>query len=168
MKLGKWVAVTALSSFLLSSAVYAAGDYEFYDFQSDKIYAGGGISFNDISWGGYDTSMGLQGFAGWDFFRFRDLTVAGEVGYFYAGTFKHSQFSDETLSGPYVNAVAKYPLNDTVWVQGRVGQSFISDLGSNVVGGGFGFNIMPKFAIRTEVARYGQMNSLRAEAVIKF
>ncbi|MFU8838529.1 MAG: hypothetical protein ACNA75_09545 [Thiohalomonadaceae bacterium] len=154
--------------FFASSAMADNRDYQFYDFAPGKLFAGGGLSHNTISWSSYDNALGVQGFFGWDFFRFQKMTVAGEVGYFSTGKFDSNVFNSRSFGGPYVNAVAKYPLNDTVWVQGRVGHSAISGVGSSVIGGGFGFKLWDSMSLRTEAVSYSQINSLRAELVFDF
>lgn len=154
--------------FAASSTMANNRDYQFYDFTPGQLYAGGGLSYNSLTWSGYDNALGIQGFAGWDFFRYKEMTVAGEVGYFSAGKFDSNNFGDRSFSGPYVNAVAKFPLNETVWVQGRVGHSSISGVGSSVIGGGFGFKLWDSMSLRAEAVSYSQINSLRAELVFDF
>lgn len=153
---------------LMFTGISQAQELEFYDFEASKIYAGGGFSYNNLRWNGYDNAPGIQGFAGWDFFRFRDLTVSAEVGASYAGDFEHDLGWKESFSGPYVNVLAKYPLSNKVWVQGRVGPNLISGLSSEMFGAGFGFHLTEAVALRTEIVRYGNVDSLRLEAVVSF
>ncbi len=175
MSIAKRSLATIVALFISISAAQA-DDYEFYDFESGRLYAGGGLSYNLLStWRSvsYDDAIGVQGFFGWDFFRFRDFTISGEAGAFYSGAFKYSDSNvrlRRSFSGPYVNAVGRYPLSDMVWVQARLGGSAISGIGSEVIGGGFGFRITPSISIRTEAVSYGfgDINSVRAEALVTF
>lgn len=151
-----------------------ADEVEFTEFGAGNMYAGGGLSYNSLSrnrfGSSFDDAVGLQGFAGWNFLRFRALTVAGEVGVFTSGSFSHDHESVNSISyeGIYANAVAKYPLTDTIWVQGRVGPN-VSDTGAEMIGGGFGFRLSPAFSVRAEAARYGNVTSLiRVDAVFEF
>lgn len=151
-------------------ALAHASEPEFLDFDISNMYFGGGLSYNSLSGRGWDDDVGGQVFGAWNFFRFGDLTVAGEAGVFASGSFSNDRpgVRSESIDGLYVNAVAKYPLTDAVWVQGRAGTNF-SDTGSGMIGGGIGLRVTPTVSVRFEAARYGDVTSLiRVDAVIKF
>src|SRR5690625_2586360 len=125
------------------------------------------VCSSDLGW---DDAVGAQAFGGWDFFRFRDLTVAGEAGVFTSGSFSHDHpaVRSDSIEGLYVNALAKYPLTDSLWVQGRAGTNF-SDTGGGMIGGGIGLRVTPAVSVRFEAARYGDVTSLfRVDAVVTF
>ena len=147
-----------------------ANEPEFLDFDVSNMYYGGGLSYNSLSGRGWDDAVGAQAFGGWDFFRFGDLTVAGEAGVFTSGSFSHDHpaVRSDSIEGLYANALAKYPLTDSLWVQGRAGTNF-SDTGGGMIGGGIGLRVTPAVSVRFEAARYGDVTSLfRVDAVVTF
>lgn len=164
--------LAAFAALLLSLGTAQAEDYEFLEFGSGNLYAGGGLSYNKLStWQSrsYDEALGGHGFFGWDFFQFRELTVAGEAGLVYTGDFDYPAGS-ESFSGAYLNAVAKYPLTDRLWVQARLGGNTLGNgVGSETVGGGLGFRVAPNVSVRAELVSYGSdITAFRGGAFVSF
>src|SRR5690625_8031381 len=118
------------------------------------MYYGGGLSSNSLSGRGWDDAVGAQAFGGWDFFRFRDLTVAGEAGEFTSGSFSHDHpaVRSDSIEGLDVNALAKYLLTDSLCVQCRAGTNF-SDIGVGMIVVGIGFRVKPAVMVRLEEER---------------
>src|SRR5690625_682469 len=147
-----------------------ANEPEFLDFDVSNMYYGGELSYTPLSGRGWDDAVGAQAFGGWDFLRFRDLTVAGEAGVLtsVSCSLVHHAVRCYSIVCLYVHALAIFAFTDSLWVQGRAGTNF-SDTGGGMIGGGIGLRVTPAVSVRFEAARYGDVTSLfRVDAVVTF
>ena len=120
-------------------------------FDSSKIYFGGGLSSNSLS--GFDDATGYQVFGGYPL----DVDLGGgqlsvEVGYMDSGSFEYDFFGttlETEATGFWSTAVGEWQLNESLNLIGRLGMDFGDDDGI-MFGGGIGYSMTDNMDLRGE------------------
>ena len=143
-------------SMLLTFHAYAA------EFDTSKIFFGGGLSLNDIESG--DDATGFQVFAGMPIpVNMGKESLSGEIGYMDSGNFNGSRGSAE---GVWVNAVVDVPVGEKIKLLARGGLDLGDDDGL-MIGGGIAIPVDKKIDIRFEYVIRDHIDSLQANIVIR-
>ena len=164
---------TLLSSIALASSLVAVNvqaETKTISFDTDKFYAGGGLSYNRIdSFSGSDgKANGLQVFAGYEYGQKSGFDLSGEVGFIQ---------TDEFYSGTNVDA-------DGLWVAGVATRalpeidsrlSAVARLGFGIDGDdgllmGFGaqYQVQPQIILRAEYLNKDLTQSYQVNAAYQF
>lgn len=135
--------------------------------KKDRLYFGGGITFNSI--GSAGNSTGLQALAGYDLNILinDDIRMALEIGYMDTGDF--DVFGGGRVKGAegiWVAAPFKVALTSKMDALLRVGVDFGDDDGA-LVGAGLGYNFNNKVALRTEYVMRDNINGLQFNVLFR-
>ena len=158
MYVKKIISITAL---MLIANLAAA-----QQFDSSKIYFGGGLSKNSLS--GFDDATGYQVFGGYPL----DVDLGGgqlsvEVGYMDSGSFETDFFGltiETEATGFWSTAVGEWQLNQNLNLIGRLGLDFGDDDGF-MLGGGIGYKMTDNMDLRGEYVIRDNIDSLQVNFV---
>lgn len=127
--------------------------------QRDRLYLGGGVSFNTL---GSGNATGLEIFAGYglNLLINDDIRMAVEIGYLDTGDFDFfGSGRSESADGVWVAAPFNIAINNKVDMLLRVGVDFGDDDGA-IVGTGMGYNFNRQTALRVEYQVRDNVNGL--------
>lgn len=139
-------------------------------FDSSKIYFGGGLSQNSLS--GFDDATGYQVFGGYPL----DVDLGGgqlsvEVGYMDSGSFEYeyqllgtTYTFEAEATGFWSTAVGEWQLNESLNLIGRLGMDIGDDDGI-MFGGGVGYNMTDNIDLRGEYVVRNNVDSLQVNFV---
>ncbi len=138
---------------------------------TNKIYFGGGIGFNDINDNYYDDdAVGFQVFAGIPLpVKTENVKLSVELGYMDSGDFDRSTpFASTTkANGLWGTAVAELPLNNNnISLLGRLGLDIGDDDGL-MAGVGIGFAMSQSMDLRLEYVARDHIDSLQLNLVFR-
>ena len=138
---------------------------------TNKIYFGGGIGFNDLNDRYYDDdAVGFQVFAGIPLpVKTESVELSVELGYMDSGNFdRSSPFSSTTkANGLWGTAVAELPLNNNnISLLGRLGLDVGDDDGL-MAGVGIGFAMSQSTDLRLEYVARDHIDSLQVNLVFR-
>ncbi|MDA3868393.1 MAG: outer membrane beta-barrel protein [Gammaproteobacteria bacterium] len=159
--------VTVMVMGLMLTAAQASAE----SLDTNKIYLGGGIGFNDINDNYYDDdAVGFQVFAGIPLpVKTESVELSVELGYMDSGDFDRSTPSKSTrkVNGLWGAAVAELPLNNNnVSLLGRLGLDIGDDDGL-MAGVGIGFAMSQKMDLRLEYVSRDHIDSLQLNLVFR-
>ncbi|MDH5258488.1 MAG: porin family protein [Gammaproteobacteria bacterium] len=148
-----------------------------FEFDEDKLYAGGGLGYSNHDVSGVDNAIGFQFFGGYDLsddVKIGDkISLAAELGYATSGDFESSNCPTgftcigESANGLWANAVIDYDIDGKISILGRAGLDFGDDDGL-MFGVGGGYKIDDKLSARLEYVTRDHYSSLQANVVYDF
>ena len=134
-----------------------------------RIYAGGGLSFNNLS--GVGSSNGFQFFGGYEFaFKLNDdISTSVELGYMDSGKFDRLSAAPKVSAakGMWLAAVESVPLSNKIDMLVRLGYDFGDDDGL-LIGTGVRYKFTTKVAMRMEYVARQHVSGLQADVLFKF
>ena len=162
----KIVGLLTLMSFAMSVPVAVLAE----EFDSKRIYLGGGLGFNSLP--GFGSARGFQFFGGYAFKSKlnEDISSALEIGYMDSGDFDY--FNNNTnnngdATGAWAAAVESVALSRKVDMLVRLGYDFGDDDGL-LLGAGMQYKFDTKVALRTEYVAREHVNSLQLNVRVNF
>lgn len=163
----KKVTVTIMAMGLMLTAAQASAER----LDTNKIYFGGGIGFNDINNRFYDDdAVGFQVFAGIPLpVKTESVELSVELGYMDSGDFDRSTPFESTTSanGLWGTAVAELPLNNNnISLLGRFGLDIGDDDGL-MIGAGIGIAMSQSMDLRLEYVARDHIDSLQVNLVFR-
>ena len=167
---------TLSASLVLASTLLATNSYAAEIFNTDAVYAGGGLSVNSLS--DSDFSRGYQVFAGLPLnVEFANVKSAVEVGYMDSGDISTctdhqivngivipSTCVKENVAGVWLNYVATMQLTDSFKGIARAGLDFGDDDGV-MVGVGAEYGVTDKIDLRGEYVSRDTLDSVQMNLV---
>lgn len=136
------------------------------EFNTDKIYYGGGLSSNDLS--GFSSEIGYQFFAGYPLDVMMGTgKLSIEAGYMDAGDFSTTILGIPVTSeakGFWGTAVGTWPISNELNAIGRVGLDVGDDDGL-MFGGGLGYKLNKNVTLRGEFVVRDNVDSLQFNVV---
>jgi hypothetical protein len=136
---------------------------------AERIYLGGGLSFNSLP--GVGSSRGFQFFAGYefDFIINQDITSALEIGYMDSGNFDRlsGATSSDEAKGLWFAMLESVPLSSKTDMLVRLGYDFGDDDGL-LLGTGLQYKFDTKIAMRMEYVAREHVHGLQANVLFKF
>jgi len=161
--MSKWL--IALLGFTLSMPVVMAENvYKPAAFSVDRMYFGGGFSYNTLSRSGmdYDSTTGYQLMMGYDLgMRIDKLHVLVEAGYDNAGDYEDKAVGiDESVRGPWVSGGIAYQAIPRLDLYAHVGVDSGDENGARF-GGGVGYWVTKHFGVRGGLVVHGDIDALQ-------
>lgn len=141
------------------------------------LYAGGGISYNNLDFGSVvkgadnESAAGFQLFAGVPIANtIENIDTFVEVGYFQTGTFDFGPGNKEKVNGISGSVVLHRNLSEidpNLYGLARIGLEIGDDDGA-FMGVGAGYRVTPKVEVRAEFVNKDLISSYQANALIRF
>ena len=141
------------------------------------LYAGGGISYNDLDFGSVisgadnESALGLQAFVGLPLSTsIEGFDTFAELGFFRTDEFEFRGGKDEKVLGVSGSAVIQRDLAEVdpnLYGLARIGIEFGDDDGV-FMGVGAGYRILPNVEVRAEFVNKDLITSYQANALVRF
>jgi hypothetical protein len=131
------------------------------------LYTGIGVHWNQLS--GFDDAPGGQVFIGSHFKSLMTTYVQAdlELGYSYAGDFKHKIAHSTDTQGFWLSGLLRLPLTPTFEILGRLGVDFGDDDGL-LAGVGIGANLNQQWQLRLETIKRRHTDSIQLNAAYHY
>ncbi len=143
----------------------------------EGLYAGGGMSYNDLDFGSIfsgannESAIGFQLFAGVPVeSSIQGFKTFAEVGYFQTSSFKIAPGVKEKVIGVWGAGVLQRDLNEVdpnLYGLARIGLEIGDDDGI-FMGVGLGYRVSPKVEVRGEFVNKDLVSSYQGNALIRF
>ena len=160
--------VVLLTAFLTTAWLQPASA----DVDTSRIYAGGGLGFNDLD-GASDSATGWQILGGYDLgIRLGEFDTAVEIGFMSSGDFDFSipgfgVVASESAEGLWATWVPSIVVKDKISALGRIGLDFGDDDGL-MLGIGGQYDISPAFFMRVEYVIRDDIDSFQFNLLYQF
>ncbi len=173
----KKVLATSLLSLIAFQGIAADSASQTNTQLPEGLYAGGGLSYNDIDLGSIingannETAMGVQAFIGLPIANSIDgFKTFAEIGLFRTSEFDFGVGMKEKVSGLSGSAILQKELNEidpNLYGLARIGLEVGDDDGI-FMGIGAGYRIAPQIEIRAEFVNKDIITSYQANALFRF